>query len=29
MENYEHFKHGVMDTRAALIVSDYILLSVV
>lgn len=24
MENFEHFKHGVMDTRAAMIVADYI-----
>lgn len=24
MENFEHFKQAVMDTRAALIVSDYI-----
>ena len=25
MENYEHFKQAVMDTKAAVIVSDYII----
>ena len=25
MENFEHFKQSIMDTRAALIVSDYII----
>lgn len=24
MENFEHFKQSIMDTRAALIVADYI-----
>ncbi len=24
MENFEHFKQGIMDTRAAMIVADYI-----